>query len=113
MPQLEDHAELIFRKCFLHLGRDQHFANGGENEPTGMKSSSVYRVRRRDIPSHRTRNKLAESSLPGEDLAHLLQTLATKSFGPFGWTFRRRIDSELCGKEDQLKIGYNLQTGPR
>ena len=41
-----------------------------------------------------------------------MQTFRTKIFLALSDDFSAKIASELCGKEDQLKIGYNLsETG--
>src|SRR5207302_10464855 len=53
-----------------------------------------------------------KSSLPGETWRTLLQTFRTKIFLALSDDFSAKIASELCGREDQLKLGYNLcETG--
>jgi hypothetical protein len=49
-----------------------------------------------------------KSSLPGETWRTLLQTFRTKIFLALSDDYSAKIASELCGKEDQLKISYNL-----
>ena len=50
--------------------------------------------------------------MPGETWRTLLQTFRTKIFLALSDDFSAKIASELCGREDQLKIGYNLsETG--
>jgi type IV secretory pathway VirB2 component (pilin) len=48
------------------------------------------------------------SSLPGESWRTLLQTFRTKIFLTLADDFSARTASELCGREDRLKVSYNL-----
>ena len=48
------------------------------------------------------------SALPGESWRTLLQTFRTKIFLTLSDDFSARIASELCGREDRLKVSYNL-----
>jgi len=48
------------------------------------------------------------SSVPGEAWRTLLQTFRTKIFLSLSDDFSARTASELCGREDQLKVSYNL-----
>jgi hypothetical protein len=48
------------------------------------------------------------STLPGETWRTLLQTFRTKIFLAISDEFSARIASELCGKEDQWKVNYNI-----
>ena len=48
------------------------------------------------------------SALPGETWRTLLQTFRTKIFLTLTDDFSARIASELCGREDRLKVSYNL-----
>jgi type IV secretory pathway TraG/TraD family ATPase VirD4 len=49
-----------------------------------------------------------KSAVPGETWRTLLQTFRTKIFLALSDDFSARFASELCGKEDKLKINYNL-----
>jgi type IV secretory pathway VirB2 component (pilin) len=49
-----------------------------------------------------------KSTLPGETWRTLLQTFRTKIFLALSDDFSAKTASELCGKEDQLKMSYNL-----
>ncbi len=48
------------------------------------------------------------STLPGETWRTLLQTFRTKIFLALSDEFSAKIASELCGKEDQWKVNYNI-----
>lgn len=49
-----------------------------------------------------------KSSVPGEAWRTLLQTFRTKIFLSLSDDFSARTASELCGREDRLKVSYNL-----
>ena len=60
-------------------------------------------------PHHRhAEHQLAQSALPGDTWRTLLQTFRTKIFLALSDDFSARTASELCGREDQLKVSYNL-----
>ena len=46
--------------------------------------------------------------MPGETWRTLLQTFRTKIFLALSDDFSARTASELCGREDKLKVSYNL-----
>ena len=48
------------------------------------------------------------SSLPGDSWRTLLQTFRTKIFLCLSDDFSAKTASELCGREDRLKVSYNL-----
>ena len=48
------------------------------------------------------------STLPGESWRTLLQTFRTKIFLTLSDDFSARTASELCGKEEQLKLNYSI-----
>jgi hypothetical protein len=85
----------------------------GENEPTGDEKFFSLSRQPKCIPIIATQSiSSLKSALPGESWRTLLQTFRTKIFLALSDDFSARIASELCGKEDQLKIGYNLsETG--
>jgi hypothetical protein len=63
--------------------------------PRATKSSSRYR--------RKLRSQLS-LDLPGESWRTLLQTFRTKTFLALSDLFNARTASELCGKEEQLKL---------
>jgi type IV secretory pathway VirB2 component (pilin) len=48
------------------------------------------------------------SSLPGDSWRTLLQTFRTKIFLSLSDDFSAKIASDFCGREDRLKVSYNL-----
>jgi hypothetical protein len=113
VPQMEAHPEQYFRQVFFICDEYQHFATVGENEPTGDEKFFSLSRQPKCIPIIATQSiSSLKSSLPGETWRTLLQTFRTKIFLALSDDFSARIASELCGKEDQLKISYNLsETG--
>jgi hypothetical protein len=85
----------------------------GENEPTGDEKFFSLSRQAKCIPIIATQSiSSLKSSLPGETWRTLLQTFRTKIFLALSDDFSAKIASELCGKEDQIKVGYNLsETG--
>ena len=49
-----------------------------------------------------------KSVLPGETWRSLLQTFRTKIFFALSDDFSASVASELCGREDRLKVSYNI-----
>ena len=49
-----------------------------------------------------------KSSLPGDAWRTLLQTFRTKIFLALSDDFSARTAADLCGREDQLKVSYNI-----
>ena len=48
------------------------------------------------------------SALPGETWRTLLQTFRTKIFLALSDDFSARVASDLCGRDDQLKLSHNF-----
>ncbi len=113
VPQIEAHSGQYFRQVFFICDEYQHFATVGENEPTGDEKFFSLSRQAKCIPIIATQSiSSLKSSLPGETWRTLLQTFRTKIFLALSDDFSAKIASELCGKEDQIKVGYNLsETG--
>ena len=87
----------------------QHFATVGESEPTGDEKFFSFSRQPKCIPIVATQSiSSLKSALPGETWRTLLQTFRTKIFLAFPTTSRPRTASDLCGREDKLKVRYNL-----
>ncbi len=109
VPLIEAHPEQYFRQAFFICDEYQHFATVGENEPTGDEKFFSLSRQPKCIPIIATQSiSSLKSSLPGETWRTLLQTFRTKIFLALSDDFSAKIASELCGKEDQLKVGCNL-----
>ena len=77
--------------------------------PPAMRSSLRSRAKPNASPSSpRKVISSLRSTLPGESWRTLLQTFRTKIFLSLSDDFSARTASELCGKEEQLKLSYSL-----
>ena len=109
VPMIEAHTEQYFRQVLFMCDEYQHFATVGENEPTGDEKFFSLSRQPKCIPIIATQSiSSLKSALPGETWRTLLQTFRTKIFLALSDDFSARTASELCGREDQLKVSYNL-----
>jgi len=109
VPQMEAHTDQHFRQVLFLCDEYQHFATVGENEPTGDEKFFSLSRQPKCIPIIATQSiSSLKSSLPGESWRTLLQTFRTKVFLALSDDFSAKTASELCGREDQLKVSYNI-----
>jgi hypothetical protein len=109
VPLIEANKDKYFRQVLFLCDEYQHFATVGENEPTGDEKFFSLARQPRCIPIIATQSiSSLKSTLPGETWRTLVQTFRTKIFLALSDDFSARTASELCGKEDQLKVSYNL-----
>jgi type IV secretory system conjugative DNA transfer VirD4/TraG family protein len=109
VPLIEATRNAYFRQVLFMCDEYQHFATVGENEPTGDEKFFSLSRQPRCIPIIATQSLSSlRSTLPGESWRTLVQTFRTKIFLALSDDFSARIASELCGREDQLKVSYNL-----
>jgi hypothetical protein len=109
VPEMEAHRERYFRQVFFICDEYQHFATVGENEPTGDEKFFSLSRQPRCIPIVATQSiSSLKSSLQGDTWRSLFQTFRTKIFLALSDDFSAQTASELCGKEDQLKVSYNF-----
>jgi hypothetical protein len=109
VPLIEANKDAYFRQILFMCDEYQHFATAGENEPTGDEKFFSLSRQPRCIPIIATQSLSSlKSTLPGESWRTLVQTFRTKIFLALSDDFSARTASELCGREDQLKISYNL-----
>ena len=109
IPVIETHPERYFRPVFFLCDEYQHFATVGENEPTGDEKFFSLSRQPKCIPIVATQSiSSLKSTLPGDSWRTLLRTFRTKIFLTLSDDFSARTASELCGKEDRLKVSYNL-----
>ena len=113
IPQMETDPERYFRQVLFLCDEYQHFASVGENEPTGDEKFFSLSRQAKCISIVATQSiSSLKSTLPGETWRTLLQTFRTKIFLALSDDFSAKIASELCGREDQLKVAYNVaETG--
>ena len=109
VPQMEAYPEKHFRQVFFICDEYQHFATVGESEPTGDEKFFSLSRQPKCIPIVATQSiSSLKSSLPGDSWRTLLQTFRTKIFLALSDDFSARTASELCGREDMLKVSYNI-----
>ena len=109
IPEIEAHPERYFREVLFLCDEYQHFATVGENDPTGDEKFFSLARQPRCISIIATQSiSSLKSTLPGDSWRTLLQTFRTKIFLALSDDFSAKIASELCGREDQLKVSYNL-----
>jgi TraM recognition site of TraD and TraG len=109
VPQMEAHPDRYFRQVFLLCDEYHHFATVGENEPTGDEKFFSLSRQPKCIPIVATQSiSSLKTSLPGDSWRTLLQTFRTKIFLSLSDEFSARAAADLCGREDQLKVSYNI-----
>src|SRR6202453_5208282 len=109
VPQIEAHPEKHFRQVLFLCDEYQHFATVGESDPTGDEKFFSLSRQPKCIPIVATQSiSSLRSALPGDSWRTLLQTFRTKIFLTLSDDFSAKHASELCGREDQLKVSYNL-----
>jgi TraM recognition site of TraD and TraG len=109
VPEMEAHPERHFRQVLFLCDEYQHFATVGENDPTGDEKFFSLSRQPKCIPIVATQSiSSLRSALPGDSWRTLLQTFRTKIFLSLSDDFSAKTASELCGREDQLKVSYNL-----
>lgn len=94
----------------LFLCDEYHsFATVGENDPTGDEKFFALSRQAKCIPIVATQSiSSLRSTLPGETWRTLLQTFRTKIFLALSDDFSARCASEMCGKEEQLKLSFSF-----
>ena len=109
IPQMEEHPERHYREVLFLCDEYQSFATVGENDPTGDEKFFALSRQAKCIPIVATQSiSSLRSTLPGESWRTLLQTFRTKIFLSLSDDFSAKTASELCGKEEQLKLNYSI-----
>jgi hypothetical protein len=109
IPLMEAHPNQHFRQVLFLCDEYQHFATVGENEPLGDEKFFSLSRQPKCIPIVATQSiSSLKSALPGDSWRSLLQTFRTKIFFALSDDFSANIASELCGREDRLKVSYNI-----
>ncbi len=109
IPEIENNPTRYFRQVFFICDEYQHFATVGENDPNGDEKFFALSRQPKCIPIVATQSiSSLRSTLPGESWRTLLQTFRTKIFLALSDEFSAKIASELCGREDQWKVNYNI-----
>src|SRR5438876_3793698 len=109
VPEIEANTDKHFRQVLFLCDEYQHFATVGENDPTGDEKFFSLSRQPKCIPIIATQSiSSLRSALPGESWRTLLQTFRTKVFLTLADDFPSKTASDLCGREDRLKVSYNL-----
>jgi hypothetical protein len=109
VPEMEAHPERHWRQVLFLSDEYQHFATVGENDPIGDERFLSLSRQPKCIPIIATQSiSSLRSTLPGDSWRTLLQTFRTKIFLTLSDDFSAKTASELCGREDKLKVSYNL-----
>ncbi len=109
IPRIEANPQQYFRQVFFICDEYQHFATVGESDPNGDEKFFALSRQPKCIPIVATQSiSSLRSTLPGETWRTLLQTFRTKIFLALSDEFSAKVASELCGKEDQWKVNYNI-----
>jgi hypothetical protein len=109
IPQMKKHPERHFRPAMFLCDEYQSFATVGESDPTGDEKFFALSRQAKCIPVVATQSiSSLRSTLSGESWRTLLQTFRTKIFLAVSDDFSAKTASELCGKEEQLKLSYSI-----
>jgi hypothetical protein len=109
IPRIAREPEKPWRDVLFLCDEYQSFATVGENDPSGDEKFFALSRQARCIPIVATQSiSSLRSTLPGESWRTLLQTFRTKIFLSLSDDFSAHTASELCGKEEQLKLNYSL-----
>jgi hypothetical protein len=109
IPTIECQPEKHWREALFLCDEYHSFATTGEADPTGDEKFFALSRQARCIPIVATQSiSSLRSTLHGESWRTLLQTFRTKIFLTLSDDFSARIASELCGKEEQLKMNYSI-----
>ena len=109
IPSIEANSDQHFRQVLFLCDEYQQFATVGESDPTGDEKFFSLSRQAKCIAIVATQSiSSLRSSLPGDSWRTLLQTFRTKIFLSLSDDFSAKTASELCGREDRLKISYNL-----
>jgi hypothetical protein len=113
IPQMEHEPsrepERVWRQVLFLCDEYHSFATAGENDPSGDEKFFALSRQALCIPIVATQSLSSlRSTLPGESWRTLLQTFRTKIFLALSDDFSAKCASELCGREEQLKLNYSL-----
>ena len=109
VPKMESQPETYFRQALFLCDEYHAFVTVGESDPTGDEKFFALSRQSRCIPIVATQSiSSLRSALSGESWRTLLQTFRTKIFLALSDDFSAKVASELCGRDEQLKLSYNF-----
>jgi len=109
IPRMDAEPDRHYRPSVFICDEYQNFATVGGDNPTGDDRFLSLSRQPRCIPIVATQSVASlKDALPNEGVKTLLQAFRTKIFLTTSDPETARYASELCGKEDRTRIGYNL-----
>ena len=109
IPKIEACPDAYFRQVLFLCDEYHAFATVGESDPTGDEKFFALSRQSRCIPIVATQSiSSLRSTLSGEAWRTLLQAFRTKIFLALSDNFSAREASDLCGRDEQLKVSYNF-----
>jgi hypothetical protein len=109
IPRMAREPNRHWREVIFLCDEYQSFATAGESDPSGDEKFFALSRQAKCIPIVATQSiSSLRSTLPGETWRTLLQTFRTKIFLALSDDFSAKTASEMCGKEEQLKLNYSL-----
>lgn len=109
IPRMEKEPNRQWRQVLFLCDEYHSFATAGETDPSGDEKFFALSRQAQCIAIVATQSiSSLRSTLPGEAWRTLLQTFRTKIFLALSDDFSARTASELCGKEEQLKLHYSF-----
>lgn len=114
IPKMENSStSKPWREVVFMCDEYQNFATCGQNDPSGDEKFFSLSRQAKCIPIVATQSiSSLQSTLQGESWRTLLQTFRTKIFLALSCESSAKIASEMCGREEQLKVNYTFsETG--
>src|ERR1039458_6567779 len=109
IPKIKKDPYRYWRQVFFICDEYHEFATAGQNDPNGDEKFLALSREPRCIPIVATQSiSSLHDALPGETWRTVLQSFRTKIFLTQTDGFSAKTASELCGKEDQWKVNYNI-----
>lgn len=109
IPKMRQEPERHWRPVFFICDEYHEFATAGQNDPNGDEKFLALSRQPRCIPIVATQSMSSlHDALPGETWRTVLQGFRTKIFLTQTDGFSAREARDLCGKEDQWKVNYNI-----
>jgi len=109
IPKIKKDPDRYWRQVFFICDEYHEFATAGQNDPNGDEKFLALSREPRCIPIIATQSiSSLHDALPGETWRTVLQSFRTKIFLTQTDGFSAKTASELCGKEDQWKVNYNI-----
>ena len=108
VPKMEAHPEQYFRQVLFLCDEYQHFATVGEAIRLEMRNSSVFRASQNAFPSSRPKASARSGRLFRARAGAPCFRRFVPRFSCRCPTISPPTASDLCGREDQLKVSYSL-----